>query len=101
VEQVAALPVGSVIMHVTNTGTKVLTGFVICVASDEWRFLSLVGEPKGSTFLSSELIDNNEQWAVVVIRVGNAANLDPFYAYLTTATEKPGSATTFSIPLGA
>jgi hypothetical protein len=101
VEQVAALPVGSVIMYGTNTGTKVLTGFVICVASDEWRFLSLVGEPKGSTFLSSELISNNEQWAVVVIRVGNAANLDPFYAYLTTATEKPGSATTFFIPLGA
>ena len=101
VEQVAALPVGSVVAYGTNTGTKVLTGFVICVASDEWRFLSLVGEPKGSTFLSSELIGKDEQWAVVVIRVGAATNLDPFYAYLPTATGKSGSATTFFIPLGA
>jgi hypothetical protein len=62
----------------------------------------LNGEQKGSTFLTNELLDDaTEEWGVVVIRVGPATDLDPFYEHAIGVTGKSGAATTFSIPLGA
>jgi hypothetical protein len=100
-EQIAALPVGSVIAYGTKSVSKVGIAFYRHVATGEWMLTNFGSELLGEPMLLSELVASSDEWGAVVIRVGADADLDPFYAHLMVTAGKSSSALFVNIPLGA
>jgi hypothetical protein len=105
VEQIKALPVGSVIAYGHNTGpnTTPYVSLYRCVDSDEWMLTTFSGELKtGTNITTSEMAPSTEQWGVVVLRVGGEGDLpEAFYEHLIDVTGKSAKSILSSFPLGA
>jgi hypothetical protein len=100
--QIANLPLGSVIAYgQKTTSIKGHVTFFLRIPDGKWQILLLNGETKGEPFTVAEMLDEDDEWGAVVIRVGASADLAVFFGGVLNVTGKGPTALFATFPIGA
>jgi hypothetical protein len=100
--QIANLPLGSVIAYgQKTTSIKGHVTFFLRVPDGKWQILQLNGETKGEPFTVAEMLDEEDEWGAVVIRVGTSADLAVFFGGVLNVTGKDPASPFATFPIGA
>jgi hypothetical protein len=101
--QLDALPAGSVIVFGERTLSGSAASMLIYQRTPSgWRTVRLGGAVVTSgDDISTVALTEGENWAAIVIRVGESTDLSAFFAALPPALGKSGSGITFMLPVGA